>query len=230
MLLSRDYRVQGLVVAFCFGSLLESMAARRADPVSRAILLASVSDRSESHVALFADAPAPRSAPFGNPIFRLSKATGLPAGRLGDGRRQAPDRRAVRAVRALLVLSRGLRQLCRSRWPPGSASRWDSSRRQLRSRSSFPTCSALLLSGARPDAYCCALVAAPEVLASPADAADAPDDKGEADSQPNSTGLPSVRRRTAVLIGAPCVVIAEQSGGHLGAVVHDPVPLAGRPE
>ncbi|GAA1663403.1 L-lactate permease [Fodinicola feengrottensis] len=118
LLLSRDYRVQGLVVAFCFGSLLESMAGFGAPiAVVAAILLAlGFSPIRAATVALFADAAGTAFGSVGNPIFALSKATGLPTGPLGEMvGRQALIVALFVPFALLLVLDgkRGLRQL----WP-----------------------------------------------------------------------------------------------------------------
>lgn len=118
LLLSRDYRVQGLVVAFCFGSLLESMAGFGAPiAVVAAILLAlGFSPIRAATVALFADAAGTAFGSVGNPIVALSKATGLAAGPLGEmvGRQSAIVAFFV-PFALLLVLDgkRGLKQL----WP-----------------------------------------------------------------------------------------------------------------
>jgi lactate permease len=93
MVLSDDVRVQALVVAFCFGSLLESMAGFGAPiAVVAAILLAlGFTPVRAATVALFADAAGTAFGSVGNPILALAKTTGLNAGQLGDmvGRQSA---------------------------------------------------------------------------------------------------------------------------------------------
>jgi lactate permease len=120
--LSDDSRVQALIIAFCFGSLLEAMAGFGAPiAVVAAILLAlGFSPIRAATVAMFADAAGTAFGSVGNPIFALSKATGLPAEQLGEmvGRQSAIVAFFVPFV-LLLALdgTRGLRQL----WPVGVA-------------------------------------------------------------------------------------------------------------
>jgi lactate permease len=118
--LSDDYRVQALVIAFCFGSLLEAMAGFGAPIAVVAAILLSLgfSPMRAAIVALFADAAGTAFGSVGNPIFGLSKATGLPTVELGQmvGRQSSIMAFFVPLV-ILLVLDghRGLRQL----WPVG---------------------------------------------------------------------------------------------------------------
>jgi lactate permease len=122
MSISDDSRVQALVIAFCFGSLLEAMAGFGAPiAVVAAILLAlGFSPIRAATVAMFADAAGTAFGSVGNPIFGLSKATGLPAQQLGEmvGRQASIVAFFVPFV-LLLALDgmRGLRQL----WPIGGA-------------------------------------------------------------------------------------------------------------
>lgn len=121
MSLSPDTRVQALVVAFCFGSLLEAMAGFGAPiAVVAAILLAlGFSPVRAATVALFADAAGTAFGSVGNPIFGLAKVTGLPAVELGQmvGRQAAIVSFFVPFI-LLLALDgrRGLAQL----WPVGA--------------------------------------------------------------------------------------------------------------
>ncbi|NLU72475.1 L-lactate permease [Streptomyces sp. HNM0575] len=118
MILSDDVRVQALVVAFCFGSLLEAMAGFGAPiAVVAAILLAlGFSPVRAATVALFADAAGTAFGSVGNPITALGKTTGLDAERLGDmvGRQSAIVAFFVPFV--LLLVLGGLRCL-RELWP-----------------------------------------------------------------------------------------------------------------
>jgi lactate permease len=116
--LSADYRVQALVIAFCFGSLLESMAGFGAPIAVVAAILLGLGFRPvrAATVALFADAAGTAFGSVGNPIFALSKATGLPTTPLGEMvGRQAPIVALFVPFTLLLVLDgrRGLAQL----WP-----------------------------------------------------------------------------------------------------------------
>lgn len=116
--LSGDSRVQALVIAFCFGSLLESMAGFGAPiAVVAAILLTlGFSPVRAATVAMFADAAGTAFGSVGNPIFALAKATGLPAGTLGEMvGRQAPIVAFFVPFALVIVLDgrRGFTQL----WP-----------------------------------------------------------------------------------------------------------------
>lgn len=118
MRLSDDVRVQAVVVAFCFGSLLEAMAGFGAPiVVVAAILLAlGFSPARAALVALFADAAGTAFGSVGNPIFALNKITGLPVESLGAMvGRQAPFMALLVPFVLLMVLDgmRGVRQL----WP-----------------------------------------------------------------------------------------------------------------
>ncbi len=118
MRLSDDVRVQAVVVAFCFGSLLEAMAGFGAPiVVVAAILLAlGFSPARAALVALFADAAGTAFGSVGNPIFALNKITGLPVESLGAMvGRQAPFMALLVPFVLLAVLDgmRGVRQL----WP-----------------------------------------------------------------------------------------------------------------
>lgn len=122
MRVSSDSRVQALVIAFCFGSLLEAMAGFGAPIVVVAAILLGLgfSPIRAATVAMFADAAGTAFGSVGNPIFALSKATGLPALELGQmvGRQSSIVSIFVPFL-LILVLdgSRGLKQL----WPVGLA-------------------------------------------------------------------------------------------------------------
>lgn len=80
-----DYRVQALIIAFCFGSLIESVSGFGA-PVAivAAMLLAlGFSPVKAAVVALFSDAAGAAFGSVGTPITVLEKAAGLPAADLG---------------------------------------------------------------------------------------------------------------------------------------------------
>ncbi|RCG24512.1 L-lactate permease [Sphaerisporangium album] len=118
--LSPDRRVQALVVAFCFGALLEAMAGFGAPViVITAILMTlGLAPIRAATVAMFADAGGAAFGSMGNPIAALGKATNLPAAELGQmvGRQSAIMAICVPFV-ILLVLDgrRGVREL----WPIG---------------------------------------------------------------------------------------------------------------
>lgn len=120
MRLSTDSRIQALIISFCFGSLLESLAGFGAPiAIVAAILLGlGFSPVRAAIVAMFADAAGTAFGSVGNPVFALSKATGLPAAQLGamTGREAAILSVFVPFV-LLLALdgARGIRQL----WPLG---------------------------------------------------------------------------------------------------------------
>ncbi|MGI5230923.1 L-lactate permease [Actinoallomurus sp. CA-142502] len=117
---SPDHRVQALVLAFCFGSVLEALAGFGAPVVViAAILLAlGLTPIRAATVAMFADAAGTAFGSMGNPIVALSRAANLPAAELG---RMVGRQAAIVAVFMpfviLLVLDgrRGLREL----WPVG---------------------------------------------------------------------------------------------------------------
>lgn len=122
MRVSEDSRVQALVIAFCFGSLLEAMAGFGAPIVVVAAILLGLgfSPIRAATVAMFADAAGTAFGSVGNPIFGLSKVTGLSAVDLGDmvGRQSSIIAVFVPFL-LILVLDgvRGLKQL----WPVGLA-------------------------------------------------------------------------------------------------------------
>lgn len=119
---SPDRRVQALVLAFCFGSLLEAMAGFGAPiAVVAAILLAlGLPPVRAATVAMFADSAATAFGSMGTPITALARAANLPAADLG---RMVGRQSAIVAVFVpfviLLVLDgrRGPREL----WPVGLA-------------------------------------------------------------------------------------------------------------
>ncbi len=115
---SEDYRIQALLIAFCFGSLLEAMAGFGAPIVVVAAILMALgfAPIRAATVALFADAAGTAFGSVGNPIFALSKATGLPTEQLGEmvGRQSAIL--AFFVPFGLLVVLDGWRCL-RELWP-----------------------------------------------------------------------------------------------------------------
>jgi lactate permease len=120
--MSPDRRVQALVIAFCFGSVLEAMAGFGVPVAVVAALLLALGfpPVRAATVAMFADAAATAFGSMGVPIVSLAKATGLPAEDLG---RMVGRQAAIVAVFIpfviLMVLDgrRGLREL----WPVGLA-------------------------------------------------------------------------------------------------------------
>src|SRR5207302_479027 len=116
--LSGDFRVQALVISFCFGSLLESMAGFGAPiaVVAPILLTLGFSPLRAATVAMFADAAGTAFGSVGNPIFALAKATGLAANPLGEMvGRQAPIVAFFVPFALVIVLDgrRGFTQL----WP-----------------------------------------------------------------------------------------------------------------
>lgn len=118
MAICDDYRVQALIIAFCFGSLIESVSGFGA-PVAivAAMLLAlGFSPVKAAVVALFSDAAGAAFGSVGTPITVLEKATGLPAADLGAMvGRQSPFVAFFVPFLLLVILDgrRGLRDL----WP-----------------------------------------------------------------------------------------------------------------
>ncbi|MCO5995506.1 L-lactate permease [Actinoallomurus rhizosphaericola] len=116
--LSPDRRVQALVLAFCFGALLEALAGFGAPvAVVTAILIGlGHGPVRAATVAMFADAGGTAFGSMGNPITALAKATNLPAVELGRMvGRQSAIVAAFLPVIIVVVLDgrRGLREL----WP-----------------------------------------------------------------------------------------------------------------
>lgn len=80
-----DYRVQALIIAFCFGSLIESVSGFGAPVAIVAAMLLALGfpPVKAAVVALFSDAAGAAFGSVGTPITVLEKAAGLPAADLG---------------------------------------------------------------------------------------------------------------------------------------------------
>ncbi|HEY3688088.1 MAG TPA: L-lactate permease [Streptosporangiaceae bacterium] len=118
MAISDDYRVQALIIAFCFGSLIESVSGFGAPVAIVAAMLLALGfpPVRAAVVALFSDAAGAAFGSVGTPIAVLEKATGLPAADLGAMiGRQSPFVAFFVPFLLLIILDgrRGLRDL----WP-----------------------------------------------------------------------------------------------------------------
>ena len=116
MAISDDYRVQALIIAFCFGSLIESVSGFGAPVAIVAAMLLALGfpPVRAAVVALFSDAAGAAFGSVGTPITVLEKATGLPAADLGAMvGRQSPFVAFFVPFLLLVILDgrRGLRDL-----------------------------------------------------------------------------------------------------------------------
>ncbi len=116
--LSEDRRLQALILAFCFGSLLESMAGFGAPVAIIAVMLMGIgfTPIRAAIVALFSDAAGTAFGSVGTPIIVMGKVTGLPEYDLGAMvGRQSPIVAFFIPLVLLVVLDgrRGVREL----WP-----------------------------------------------------------------------------------------------------------------
>ncbi|WP_411139675.1 L-lactate permease [Streptomyces sp. x-80] len=116
--LSTDFRVQAIVVAFCFGAMIESLSGFGTPIAVTALILMTIglTPLKAAAVATFANTAPAAFGSVGNPIEALAKATSLPADELGAmvGRQSAVIAFLV-PFALLLILDgrRGLRQV----WP-----------------------------------------------------------------------------------------------------------------
>ncbi|MEV4662956.1 L-lactate permease [Micromonospora echinofusca] len=120
--LSDDRRVQALVIAFCFGSLLEALAGQGTPVAVTTVMLLALgfSPLRAAAVALVGNTVPAAFGPLGLPITTLAGVTGLPATELGMmAGRQVPVIAVVVPLVLLVVADgrRGVREL----WRPALA-------------------------------------------------------------------------------------------------------------
>ncbi|MFG1904176.1 L-lactate permease [Micromonospora carbonacea] len=120
--ISDDRRVQAMVIAFCFGSLLEALAGQGTPVAVTTVMLLALgfTPVRAATVALVANTVPAAFGPLGLPITTLSGVTGLPATELGMmAGRQVPVVAVLVPLVLLLVVDgrRGLREL----WRPALA-------------------------------------------------------------------------------------------------------------
>jgi len=120
--LSGDRRIQALLVAYCFGSMLESISGFGTPIAVTSVMLVTLglSPMRAAVVALFANTAPAAFGSLGNPIQGLAKVTSFPDGLLGEmvGRQSAIIGALVPfAVLLLLDGRRGIREL----WPAALA-------------------------------------------------------------------------------------------------------------
>ncbi|MEU8046587.1 L-lactate permease [Micromonospora echinofusca] len=120
--LSDDRRVQALVIAFCFGSLLEALAGQGTPVAVTTVMLLALgfSPLRAAAVALVGNTVPAAFGPLGLPITTLAGVTGLPATELGMmAGRQVPVVAVVVPLVLLVVADgrRGVREL----WRPALA-------------------------------------------------------------------------------------------------------------
>ena len=119
---SDDRRIQALIIAFCFGSLLEALAGQ-GTPVaitSLMLLAAGFSPVRAATLALVGDTVPAAFGPLGLPITTLSKVSDLPVAHLGAmAGRQVPLLAPL--IPALLVAMVDGRRGLREAWLPAAA-------------------------------------------------------------------------------------------------------------
>jgi lactate permease len=120
--LSGDKRIQALIVAYCFGAMLESISGFGTPIAVTSVMLVTLglSPMRAAVVALFANTAPAAFGSLGNPIQGLAKVTSFPEPLLGEMvSRQSAVIAAFVPFALLLLLDgrRGLRQL----WPAGLA-------------------------------------------------------------------------------------------------------------
>ncbi|MFI7436006.1 lactate permease LctP family transporter [Micromonospora haikouensis] len=120
--ISDDRRIQAMVIAFCFGSLLEALAGQGTPVAVTTVMLLALgfTPVRAATVALVANTVPAAFGPLGLPITTLSGVTGLPATELGMmAGRQVPVIAVLVPLVLLLVVDgrRGLREL----WRPALA-------------------------------------------------------------------------------------------------------------
>ncbi|MGW4502452.1 L-lactate permease [Micromonospora sp. NPDC004336] len=121
-LISDDRRVQAMVIAFCFGSLLEALAGQGTPVAVTTVMLLALgfTPVRAAAVALVANTVPAAFGPLGLPITTLAGVTGLPAAELGAmAGRQVPVVAVVVPLVLLVVVDgrRGVREL----WRPALA-------------------------------------------------------------------------------------------------------------
>lgn len=117
---SDDARVQAVLVAFCFGSVVEAVSGFGTPTVITSVMLLSLgfAPVKAALIALFSEASVSGFGPMGTPVDALAKVTGFPAAELGAsvGLLSATVNMAMPFV--LLALLDGPRAI-RELWPVG---------------------------------------------------------------------------------------------------------------
>jgi lactate permease len=119
---SDDRRIQAIVIAFCFGSLLEALAGQGTPVAITSVMLLAVGFRPvlAASTALVANTVPAAFGPLGLPITTLAKVTGLPADELGAmAGRQVPILAVV--IPLLVVVIVDGRRGVREQWWPALA-------------------------------------------------------------------------------------------------------------
>ncbi|HEX8081983.1 MAG TPA: L-lactate permease [Jatrophihabitans sp.] len=119
---SDDRRIQAIVIAFCFGSLLEALAGQGTPVAITSVMLLAVGFRPvlAASTALVANTVPAAFGPLGLPITTLAKVTGLPADDLGAmAGRQVPILAVV--IPLLVVAIVDGRRGVREQWWPALA-------------------------------------------------------------------------------------------------------------
>ncbi|MGK5671234.1 L-lactate permease [Micromonospora sp. URMC 106] len=124
--ISDDRRVQAMVIAFCFGSLLEALAGQGTPVAVTTVMLLALgfAPVRAAAVALVANTVPAAFGPLGLPITTLAGVTGLPATELGMmAGRQVPVIAVVVPLVLLVVVDgrRGVRELWRPALACGTA-------------------------------------------------------------------------------------------------------------
>ncbi|MEO6503583.1 MAG: L-lactate permease [Jatrophihabitantaceae bacterium] len=119
---SDDRRIQAIVIAFCFGSLLEALAGQGTPVAITSVMLLAMGFRPvlAASTALVANTVPAAFGPLGLPITTLAKVTGLPADDLGAmAGRQVPI--LAVAIPLLVVAIVDGRRGVREQWRPALA-------------------------------------------------------------------------------------------------------------
>ncbi|GAB2652123.1 L-lactate permease [Saccharopolyspora gloriosae] len=116
--LGEDIRVQSIVIAFCFGALLEALAGGGGPVAICAVMLIAlgVSPLKAAALALVADTAPVAFGGMGNPITVLGEVTGLPAAEFGAVAGRQVSVLAVVVPFVLLLVADGRRGV-RQAWP-----------------------------------------------------------------------------------------------------------------
>jgi lactate permease len=116
---SGDQRVQAIVIAFCFGALLEGLAGQGTPVAITTVMLMAVgfTPIKSASIALVANTVPAAFGPLGLPITTLAKVTGLPSSQLGAmAGRQVPII-ALFVPLLLVAVADGRRGLREAWWP-----------------------------------------------------------------------------------------------------------------
>ncbi|WP_243791184.1 L-lactate permease [Saccharopolyspora gloriosae] len=116
--LGEDIRVQAIVIAFCFGALLEALAGGGGPVAICSVMLIAlgVSPLRAAALALVADTAPVAFGGMGNPITVLGEVTGLPAAEFGAIAGRQVSVLAVAVPFVLLIVADGRRGI-RQAWP-----------------------------------------------------------------------------------------------------------------